>query len=127
MEDCIDQVGVATSVSKSTCWRAIGKLSARAGEISAFITTTGLYEYTVMSSGLRNAPATFQRLMTLVVAGRAVNLDDVAVFGDTWDAHVQRVRALFSHLAEVQLTVDLATCEFARAPEVWGLILWLIM
>lgn len=93
-------------------------LPARAREISAFIMPTGLYEYTVMSFGLRNAPATFQRPMNLVVAGLegcAVYLDYVVVFSDTWDGHVQRIPALFSRLAEVRLTVSLAKCEFARA------------
>lgn len=71
-----------------------------------------------MSFGLRNAPATFQRLMNMVVAGLescAVYLDYVVIFSDTWDAHVQRIRALISRLAEAQLTVNLAKCEFARA------------
>lgn len=54
-----------------------------------------------MSFGLRNAPATFQRLMIMVVAGLdgcVVYLDDVVIFSDMWDAHVQGVRALFSRL-----------------------------
>lgn len=62
-------------------------LSARAREISAFLTPSGLYEYMVMSLDLRNAPATFQQLMNLVVPGLegcAVYLDDVFIFSDTW-------------------------------------------
>lgn len=47
--------------------------------------------------------------------GCAVYLDDVVIFSNRWDTHVQRVRALFSRLAEARLTVNLAKCEFARA------------
>ena len=120
MEDCIDQVGAAKFVSTFDLLKGYWQvpLSARAREISAFITPTGLYEYTVMSFGLRNAPATFQRLMNRVVSGLegcAVYLDDVVIFSDTWEAHVQRVRALFNRLAEARLTVNLAKCDFARA------------
>ena len=120
MEDCIDQVGAAKFVSKFDLLKGYWQvpLSARAREISAFITPAGLYEYTVMSFGLRNAPATFQRMMNMVVFGLegcAVYLDDVVVFSDSWDTHVQRIRALFGRLAEARLTVNLAKCEFARA------------
>lgn len=47
-----------------------------------------------MSFGLCNAPATFQHLMNLVVAGLegyAVHLDDVVVFSDTWDDHIDEL------------------------------------
>lgn len=58
------------------------------------------------------------RLMNLVVAGLddyAVYLDNVVVFSDMWDDHIQRIGSLFSRLAEAHLTVNLAKCEFARA------------
>lgn len=57
-----------------------------------------------MPFGLRDAPATFQRLMNRVVAGLtgcAVYLDDVVIFSNTWEEYLQRVRA--------------RKCEFARA------------
>ena len=71
-----------------------------------------------MPFGLRNAPATFQRLMNIVVDGLigcAVYLDDVVVFSDTWEDHLQRITALFDRLVWAQLTVNLAKCVFARA------------
>ncbi|KAL0152856.1 hypothetical protein M9458_051837, partial [Cirrhinus mrigala] len=71
-----------------------------------------------MSFGLRNAPATFQRLMNRVVAGLegcAVYLDDVVVYSDTWKEHLFCLRALLLGLVEAKLTVNLSKCEFARA------------
>lgn len=119
MEDCIDRVGSAKFVSKFDLLKGYWQvpLSARAREISAFVTPFGLFEYTVMSFGLRNAPATFQRLMNKVISGLegcAVYLDDVVIFSDTWETHVARVRALFKRLSFARLTVNLAKCEFAR-------------
>lgn len=58
-------------------------LTQRAQEISAFITSEGLFSYNVMSFCLRNAPATFQQLLNRVAVGLegvAVYLDDVVVF-----------------------------------------------
>ena len=55
-------------------------------EKKAFITYSGLYELKKMPFGLVNAPATFQRLMEMVLNGLArdgymVYLDDVLVVG----------------------------------------------
>ncbi|TKS65190.1 Retrovirus-related Pol polyprotein [Collichthys lucidus] len=78
----------------------------------------GLYSYTVMPFGLRNAPATFQRLMNKVVCGLegcAVYLDDVVVYSESWEEHLHRVKALFDRLLWANLTINLAKCEFAKA------------
>ncbi len=73
-------------------------LTERAQEISAFIVPSGLFSYKVMSFGLRNAPATFQRLMNQVISGLrgcAVYLDDFVVYSQTWDEHIVQIIALF--------------------------------
>ena len=71
MDDCIDSVGAACYVSKFDRLKGYYQvaLTPRAQEIAAFVTPSGLYSYKVMSFGLRNAPATFQRLMNKVVSG----------------------------------------------------------
>ena len=86
MDDCVDQVGSAKYVSKFDLLKGYWQvpLSERAREICSFVTPSGLYSYTVMPFGLRNAPATFQRLMNKVVRGLegcAVYLDDVVIHG----------------------------------------------
>ncbi|KAM8771398.1 retrovirus-related Pol polyprotein from transposon 297 [Acanthopagrus schlegelii] len=120
MEDCIDQVGSAKYVSKFDLLKGYWQvpLSEKAREIAAFITPTGLYSYTVMPFGLRNAPATFQRLMNMVVGdleGCSVYLDDVVIYSESWDDHLGRITKLFDRLAHANLTVNLAKCEFAKA------------
>ena len=120
MEDCVDQVGAAKYVSKFDLLKGYWQvpLSKRAQEVCSFITPSGLYAYTVMPFGLRNAPATFQRLMNRVVSGLcgcAVYLDDVVIYSDTWEEHLVRMTALLDRLAWARLTINLAKCEFARA------------
>lgn len=69
-------------------------------------------------STVHNAPATFQHLINLAVAGLdscVVHLYDVVVFSDTWNYHIKYICALFGRLVEGSVTVNLAKCEFAGA------------
>ena len=62
-------------------------------EKTAFCTPEGLFEFNVMPFGLCNAPATFQRLMDVVLAGLQwssclVYLDDVVIPGKNFEEHL---------------------------------------
>ncbi len=76
------------------------------------------YSFKVMPFGLRNSPASFQRLMNHIIVdlhGCAVYLDDVVIYSDTWDFHLECLWEIFTRLVEARLTVNLAKCKFARA------------
>lgn len=68
--------------------------------------------------GMWNAPGTFQRLMSHLTAGLTgvrVCLDNLIVWSDSWEDHVQRLRKLFGVLLEAKLTVNLTKSEFGHA------------
>ncbi|XP_063586255.1 uncharacterized protein LOC134763618 [Penaeus indicus] len=120
MDDIIDDLGKAKYLSKLDLLQGYYQvpLSERAKPISAFVTPTGLYEFTVLPFGMRNAPATFQRLMNFLTAGLEgvrCYLDDLVVWSSSWEDHLIRLRALFSTLAEANLTVNLMKSEFGHA------------
>lgn len=84
---------------------------------SAFCTTEGLYEFKVMPFGLCNAPATFQRLMDLVLAGLQwshclVYIDDVVVLGGSFSEHLQNLQAVFVRLRKAGLKLKPKKCAF---------------
>ena len=74
-------------------------------EKTAFCTPDGLFEFEVMPFGLCNAPATFQRLMELVLAGLQwttclVYLDDVIVTGKTFEEHLDHLDGVLLRIRE---------------------------
>ena len=120
IDDCVDKVGHAKFVTKLDLLKGYWQvpLTPRAQAISAFVTPDAFLEYTVMPFGVRNAPATFQRLVNTVLSGLPgceAYLDDIVVYSSTWDDHIQQLRAVFDRLGEANLTLNLAKCEFGQA------------
>jgi len=88
-------------------------------EKTAFSTQNGLFQFRVMPFGLCNAPSTFQRLMELVLAGLSwevclAYLDDVVIFGRTWEEHLERLRIVLIRLREAHLKLHPKKCQFFR-------------
>ena len=86
-------------------------------EKTAFSTQCGLYEFKVMSFGLCNAPATFERLMELVLHGLhwkicLIYLDDVIVTGKSFDEHIQNLKEVLSRIEKSGLKVSPNKCCF---------------
>ena len=84
---------------------------------TAFCMTEGLFEFKVMPFGLCNAPATFQRLMDLVLAGLQwehclVYLDDVIVFGRNFPEHLKNLQMVFERLRQAGLKLKPSKCAF---------------
>ena len=88
-------------------------------EKTAFITPGGLYQFRVMPFGLTNAPATFQRMMDLVLAGIKwhhclVYLDDVLVFSQSFDEHLKHLVSVFDRLRKAGLKLAPKKCHICR-------------
>ena len=120
IDDCIDKIGNARYVSKFDLLKGFWQvpLTERAKEISAFVTPDGLFQYKVMPFGMKNSPATFQRLINQVISGLTgcdAYIDDVIVYSETWSEHVEIMYKLFEKLSDAKLTVNLCKCEFGKA------------
>ena len=75
------------------------QLRIRPGDIpkTAFTCKYGLYEYTVMSFGLTNAPAFFMHLMNMVFMDYldvfvVIFIDDILIFSKTEEEHEEHLR-----------------------------------
>jgi len=61
-----------------------------------------------MPFGVRNAPATFSRLVDKLLKGCerfcAAYLDDIIIFSDTWEDHTHYLQLVFTRIREAGLT-----------------------
>ena len=86
-------------------------------EKTAFITPHGLYCYKVMPFGLKNASATYQRLMTkifkpLVGCTVEVYIDDIVVKSKTREEHVLHLQEVFQLLRKYGMKLNPSKCAF---------------
>lgn len=90
-------------------------------QLTAFTTPDGAtYHFNVMPFGLKNAPSTFQRMMTQkVLAGclrkfALVYLDDIIIFSDTFEDHLKHIHLVLERLQLHNLQVSPDKCRFAQ-------------
>ncbi|RVW65915.1 Retrovirus-related Pol polyprotein from transposon 17.6 [Vitis vinifera] len=86
-------------------------------EKTAFITPHGLYCYKVMPFGLKNAGATYQRLMTKIfkpLIGRSVEvyIDDIVVKSKTREQHILHLQEVFYLLRKYDMKLNPSKCAF---------------
>jgi len=83
---------------------------------SAFVTRSGCFRFTVMPFGLTCAPSVFQRLMDFVLNGLhyltcLVYIDDIIVFGKTFDQQLERLSEVFDRIAQANLKLKPSKCS----------------
>ena len=86
----------------------------------AFRVDGRLLEPNVMPFGSKNAPATFQRLLDKVLRGLTwkqclVYIDDILVFGRSFEEHLTRLDAVLARIGEAGLLLKPEKCEFGKS------------
>jgi len=96
---------------------------------TTFMTELSCYCYKVMPFGLKNARATYQRLMDKVLAtmiGRNVQayVDDIVVTSQVKDQHAADLEELFNTITKYGLKLNPKKCVFGVEA---GKFLWLLL
>ena len=76
-------------------------------KVTAFPTPLGLMQYKYMPFGLVNAPATFARMMRKLLdqcPNTTSYFDDILIFTDTWEQHMEALRRLLLSMRAHGLT-----------------------
>lgn len=121
MDDILDKLGRAnyfTTLDLAKGFHQI-EMEPKDFEKTAFSTANGHYEFVRMPFGLKNAPATFQRMMRDVLKqfiGKIcyVYLDDIIIFSTSLEEHICSLEKIFQRLREVNLKVQLDKTEFLK-------------
>ncbi|WVZ75895.1 hypothetical protein U9M48_023914 [Paspalum notatum var. saurae] len=119
IDDLFDQLQGACVFSKIDLRSGYHQLKICPSDIPkiAFTTKYALYEYTVMSFGLTNAPAYFMQLMNSVFMDYldklvVVFIDNILIYSKTEAEHEEHLRLVLQRLREHKLYAKFSKCEF---------------
>ena len=121
VDSCIDSLGHAqwftTLDLRSAFWQV--KQSDNDAPKTAFITRKGCFQFKRLAFGLTGSPGLFQRLADLIFAGLTwdillVFLDDIIIFADTVEQHLQRVSLVLERLRLANLKIAPTKCHFFK-------------
>ena len=88
-------------------------------EYTAFSSGSSLYQFKVLPFGVANGVATYQRLMSLVLAGISWEIciayvDDLIVLGKSFEDHLSNLQTVFDRLSVHGLKIKPSKCELFR-------------
>ncbi|XP_067305997.1 uncharacterized protein [Pseudorasbora parva] len=119
VDELLDRLGRARYISTLDLTKGYWQvpLSETAKPKTAFSTPSGHWQYRTLPFGLHGAPATFQRMMDIILrphqAYAAAYLDDVVIHSEAWEEHLDRLRRVLSELRRAGLTANPRKCHLA--------------
>ena len=100
---------------KSGYWQI--PLEETAQKLAAILLPFGIFRFICLPFGLKNAPAFFQRYMDEVLKEGLGNyvfvyIDDIVIFSDTFDNHLEHLNCVLGFLKESNLKANIEKCHF---------------
>lgn len=109
--DCSNQLYGKKLFSKIDLVKAYHNIPVYPEHVSktAVISQAGLFEYIRMPFGLKNAPSTWMRFITTVLGDLPfifIYFDDILVFSETLEQHLEYLDIIFNRLNRYNLTIN---------------------
>ncbi|XP_071948879.1 uncharacterized protein [Antedon mediterranea] len=125
IDQILDEVAKAKYISTLDLTKGFYQvpLDPQAKAKSAFVTPFGQFRgqfaYRVMPFGMMNSSATFQKLVDTVLIGCSAfcrqYIDDIAIFSNTWQDHLNHLDIVLSKISEAGLTIKPSKSKFANS------------
>jgi hypothetical protein len=119
IDDVLSQMGNNQWFSALDLQSGFWKIRMSSNDVKkiAIITKYGLYDWNVMSFGLKNAIGTFSTTMAKVFKDWTnqflkVFIDNVNIDNQTWEEHRKHLKAVLTCLREVNLKLNPRKCSF---------------
>jgi hypothetical protein len=121
IDEFLDEPGHASWFSSLDLRAGFHQIGLKPGEEhkTTFQTHFGQFEFRVMAFGLTGAPGTFQAAMNTTLAPYLrkfvlVFFDDILIYNNTFEDHLQHIRLVFELLAKDSWNIKLSKCSFAQ-------------
>ncbi|KAL0153383.1 hypothetical protein M9458_051302 [Cirrhinus mrigala] len=119
VDELLDRLGRARFITTLDLTKGYWQvpLAEEAKPKTAFTTPSGHWQYRTLPFGLHGAPATFQRLMDIILrphqAYATAYIDDVVIHSEHWDEHLSHLRRVLTELRWAGLTANPRKCHLA--------------
>ncbi|MBW0526141.1 hypothetical protein O181_065856 [Austropuccinia psidii MF-1] len=118
----LDKLAKAKYITKMDCMKGFQKngVEPKSIKLLIIICHMGIFEYTRMPFGIKNAPAHFQRMMDTIFQEKisegwmVVYIEDIIIYSDTWEEHVQYIERVVSNCTPINLKISLKKSNFGK-------------
>ncbi|MBW0500185.1 hypothetical protein O181_039900 [Austropuccinia psidii MF-1] len=118
----LDTLEKAKYITKMDCMKGFHQNGVKPKSMTSLriICHMGIYEYTRMPFGIKNAPAHFQRMMETIFkveeleGWMVVYIDDIIIYSEIWEDHVQYIDRVFRKCTPINLKISLKKYNFGK-------------
>ncbi|MBW0544418.1 hypothetical protein O181_084133 [Austropuccinia psidii MF-1] len=118
----LDKLAKAKYITTMDCMKGFhqNRVKPNSMKLLRIICLMGIYEYTRMPFGIKNTPAHFQSMMDTIFQEEilegwmVVYIDDIIIYSQTWEDHVQYIDRVLSKWIPINLKVSLKKCNFGQ-------------
>ncbi|MBW0498563.1 hypothetical protein O181_038278 [Austropuccinia psidii MF-1] len=118
----LDKMEKAKYIKKMECMKGFHQNGVKPNSIKLLriICHMGIYEYTRMPFGIKNAPDHFQRMMDTIFQEEiseglmVVHINDIIRYSETWEDHMQYIDRVLGKCTPMNLKISLKKCSFGQ-------------